>query len=133
MQYMYNRTRDDDSSGGKKIDDLLDALIARLTGVDIKLPRMKTAYNVWGPLHREIVDPIFQSRVKEKNVHTSQHIALRSAIYKELFAEQPQETQEKYTKQASREHEQAVRDARKKAARRASTTPHDRQMSVTVF
>lgn len=128
MQYMHSRSTEDNSPGGKKIDELLDVVISRLTGVEIKVPRQKTPYNVWGPLHRDMVDPIFKERVKEKSVPSNQQIALRSAIYKELFAAQPRETQEKYARQATRDHEQALREARKKAARRASTTPQDRQM-----
>lgn len=128
MHYMHSKSNADASSGKKKTTDLMDIIAARLTGDDLKVPRKKTAYNVWGPLHRHIVDPVFNKRVKESGISASQHIALRSAIYKELFAELPHNTQDRYNMQAIQEHEQAEREARKKAAQPASTKPHDRQM-----
>lgn len=126
MQYMHSPSNG--GSGGKKTNALMDILATRLTGTEAKVPRKKTAYNVWGPQHRHIVDPIFQERVKESDVPASGYIALRSAIYKELFVELPQETQDKYIKQAAEQHERLEHKARKKATQSASTKPHDRQM-----
>lgn len=102
-------------------------LMGRLTGTDFKIPRLKTGYNAWGPQNRDVVDPIFNQRVESGNVPATQHLALRSAIYKELFEQLTPEKQADWIQTATREHEKAVRELRKKMEGSVSTKPEDRQ------
>lgn len=88
---------------------------------------MKTAYNLWGPEHRFFVDPIFDERVKENDVPTKNHAALRSAIYKELFDELPKDEQLEWVKRAEEEHRAALKDIERKMNAGPSTAPEDRQ------
>lgn len=107
--------------------DIVSALTAKILGIDAKLPRLKTAYNIWGPQHRELVDPVFSKRVEDDSVPSNLHIALRSSIYKELFEKLPEDEQEMWAKAAVREHEKAVREIKKNMEQGASIAPQDRQ------
>lgn len=128
MHYMHSTEHDAKLSTKSGTGSaIVSALTAKILGVDAKLPRLKTAYNVWGPQHREIVDPVFSKRVEDDSVPSNQHIALRSAIYKELFEKLPEDEQEMWAKAAIREHEKAVKGIKKNLERGASTTPQDRQ------
>lgn len=128
MHYMHTRGNPENaSSTGKNINDPLTILMGKLIGVNFKMPRMKTGYNMWGPQHRAEVDPIFKQRVEAANLPKSQHIALRSAVYKELFENLPADEQQLWTKAATREHEKAVQEIRKKMQGGISTEPEDRQ------
>lgn len=105
-------------------------LTAKLTGLGIKKPRMKTAYNLWGPQHRFFVDPIFDQRVMEGNVPAKNQAALRSAIYKELFEDLSAEEKAEWTERAQREHQEALVDIDKKLKSKPSVKPEDRQKCV---
>lgn len=102
-------------------------LTAKLTGNSIQKPRQKTAYNVWGPKNRCFVDPIFNERVRNEDVPAKRHAALRSAIYKELFEELPQDEQQEWIEQAEREHTEAIQKADGALKSEPSSAPEDRQ------
>ncbi len=87
-------------------------LATQLTGHPVQKPRLKTAYNVWGPHNRCFIDPIFKQRVREGNIPAKQQAALCSALYKELFEELPEEEQKEWTERAENEHREAVESAR---------------------
>lgn len=93
-------------------------------------PRLKTPYNLWGPQHRAITDPVFHARVKEGDVPASQQLALRSSVYKELFEELPVAEQEEWTDRAEEEHQNALAEHKKAMAGPPSTKPEDRQRYV---
>lgn len=130
MQYMYTKSKEAASSSSKDENHPMTILMGRLTGVDFKMPRLKTGYNIWGPQNRDIVDPIFNQRVEAGKVPTNQHLALRSAIYKELFEQLTPEKQAEWVQTATREHEKAVRELKKKMNGGVSTEPEDRQKYV---
>lgn len=88
---------------------------------------MKTAYNVWGPEHRDIVDPIFQQRVQDENVPAKNQAALRSAIYKECFNELEDVAQQAWITRAEREHQEALSKVEDRLHAAALTTPEARQ------
>lgn len=96
------------------------ALKAKLAGVDTKVPRLRTAYNVWGPQHRSVVDPIFATRVRDGDVPSNQHLALRSSIYKELFDALPEAEQQEWAEKAKQEHDRALEDLKTQAKRATS-------------
>lgn len=88
---------------------------------------MKTAYNIWGPEHRLLVDPVFQQRVRDGNVPGKNQAALRSAIYKEFFDQLDEDEQREWTERAEREHQQALANIEKGLQSGPSTTPEARQ------
>ncbi len=107
-------------------------LTARLTGNSGQKPRQKTAYNLWGPKNRCFVDPIFKERVLAGDVPSKQQAALRSAIYKELLEELPQEEQQEWIEQAEKEHREAMQKAdsaltSEASSAQASSAPADHQ------
>lgn len=102
-------------------------LMAQLTGNSTQRPRQKTAYNIWGPKNRFFVDPIFNERVREGNVPARRQATLRSAIYKELFDELPENERKEWTERAEREHAEALRKADKTLQSGPSTETEDRQ------
>lgn len=112
LAYVYSKTCGKDASfdakGKKGVPDPLTALKAKLAGVELKTPRMRTAYNVWGPQHRSIVDPVYNKRVQDGNVPAKEQLALCSSVYKELFEELPEAEQKKWADTAKRDHEQAL-------------------------
>lgn len=105
-------------------------LTAQLTGSSLQKPRQKTAYNLWGPENRAFVDPVFNDRVREGSVPAKRQAALRSAIYKELFDELPDDERQEWTERAEREHMQALKKFNKTLEKIPSTKPEDRQRSV---
>lgn len=127
LQYQYNKTRDDQTSFDKGTPTSLAVLTAKLTGIGLKKPRMKTPYNIWGPEHRYFVDPIFKQRVEEKNVPAKNQAALRSAIYKELFNDLPEDEKKEWAERAEQEHRLALEEIENKMNSNPSTAPEDRQ------
>ena len=109
------------------------ALMAKLTGTSVQKPRLRTAFNLWGPANRCFVDPIFQDRVREGAVPASGHAALRSAIYKELFNELPEEERQEWVKKAEREHQEALTKVNQALKAGASDEPADRQRYNYLF
>lgn len=105
-------------------------LMAKLTGNVLQKPRQKTAYNLWGPQNRCFVDPIFNERVQQGNVPAKQQAALRSAIYKELFDELPDDERREWTEKAEQEHKDALKKARDVLQAGPSTAPEERQRYV---
>lgn len=103
------------------------ALMAKLTGVSIRKPRQKTPYNLWGPQNRCFVDPVFNERVSEGNIPAKQHAALRSAIYKELFEELPEDEQNEWIELSAQQHKEAVKKIDRALKGGPSTLPEDRQ------
>lgn len=108
----------------------MSSITSKLLGLELKLPRRRTAYNVWGPKHRAEVDPVFQQRVDELSVGKEHHAAIRSAVYKDLFERLPADTQKKWMDIAEHEHEDAVAEVKKKFKQSFSTSPADRQWYV---
>ena len=102
-------------------------LLSKITGTTLQRPRLRTPYNLWGPQNRCFIDPIFRERVKEGNVPASRQAALRSAIYKELFEELPEEERNEWAKRAEDEHREAVAKVEKALKSEPSTNPADRQ------
>lgn len=88
---------------------------------------MKTPYNIWGPENRDVVDPIVKKRVLDGNVPPKQQLALRSAIYKELFAQLPEEEQQEYIDRSELEHQEALDKMYEKLRSPASQKPEDLQ------
>lgn len=116
--------------------DPMAILTAQLTGHSIQKPRQKTAYNLWGPQNRCFIDPIFNERVREGDVPAKQHAALRSAIYKELFDELPEDERREWVKRSETEHAEALEKANKNLKSGPPTEPEDRQRSafyLTIF
>lgn len=107
-------------------------LTAQLTGNTLQKPRQKTAYNIWGPENRCFIDPVFNERVREDGVPARQQAALRSAIYKELFSELPDDERREWTERAEREHAEALIKFNKTLKKVPSTKPEDRQRCVTI-
>lgn len=110
--------------------DPIAVLTAKLTGNSITRPRMRTPYNLWGPSNRCFVDPIFLERVRDGNIPSKQHAAVRSSLYKELFEELPQDEQREWVERAEREHREAVEKVDGPLKAGPSTAPQDRQRSV---
>ena len=102
-------------------------LTAKLTGNSGQKPRQKTAYNLWGPKNRCFVDPIFNERVLAGDVPFKRQAALRSAIYKELFEDLPQEEQQEWIERTEQEHREAIQKADSTLTSEASSAPADRQ------
>lgn len=90
-------------------------------------PRKKTPANLWGPQNRALVDPVFNDRVETDNVPASQHLKIRSAIYKEMFDALPQAEQKEWQDRAEREHETQLKAQRDAMKAPPSTVPADRQ------
>lgn len=88
---------------------------------------MKTPYNLWGPEHRFFVDPIFDQRVQEGQVAAKNHAALRSAIYKELFDELPEDEQKEWRERAILEHQKALEEVEGRMNSDPQTAPEARQ------
>lgn len=102
-------------------------LMAKLTGNVLHKPHQRTAYNLWGPQNRCFVDPIFNERVREGNIPVKQQAALRSAVYKELFDELPEDKRRDWIKQAEEEHKIALKKAEDVWSAGPSAAPEDRQ------
>ncbi len=105
-------------------------LVAKLTGATVTRPRLRTAYNLWGPQNRCFVDPVFQERVRNGNVPARQHAALRSAIYKEMFEELPANEKQEWVEQAEAEHRNALEKVADPFKADPSSAPRDRQRFV---
>lgn len=114
-----------------KPGDPMKAIADKFLGIDaVKKPRMKTPYNIWGPEHRSIVDPIFKQRVQDGDVPSKKQLALRSAVYKELFEELPEDEQQEYLDRAELEHEEALEKMYAKVRAPPSQKPEDLQSYV---
>lgn len=107
-------------------------LMSKLTGISLHRPRMKTAYNLWGPENRGEVDPVFVQRVRDDNVPVARQAALRSAIYKECFEALPMDQQEAYALRAEAEHKEALQKIEDALNSGPSTAPADRQRWVVL-
>lgn len=108
-------------------------LNAKLTGSTVTRPRLRTPYNLWGPSNRCFVDPVFQERVRDGSVPARRQAALRSAIYKEMFEELPENEQREWAEKAEREHKDALEKVSGPLKAGPSTTPQDRQRFVILF
>lgn len=113
--------------------DPMATLMTKLTGNSIQRPRLRTAYNLWGPAHRCFVDPVFQERAQQENLPASRHAALRSSIYKELFDELPQEERQEWFDRAEQEHQAALAKVSLALKTGASTAPEDRQRYISLW
>lgn len=102
-------------------------LMSKLTGISIHRPRLKTAYNLWGPENRVDVDPVFVERVRTDNVSVAHQAALRSAIYKEYFDALPEDQRNAWALRAEREHKEALQKIEDALKSGPSTAPADRQ------
>lgn len=105
----------------------MSILAAKLSGVSTTKPRKKTPANLWGPQNRALVDPVFNDRVEKGNVPSSQHLKLRSAIYKEMFDALPQAEQNEWQERADKEHDTQLKAQRDAMSAPPSTAPADRQ------
>lgn len=104
--------------------------MTKLTGTSVQRPRLRTAYNLWGPANRCFVDPIFHDRVRDDNVPATRQAALRSAIYKELFDELPNDERQEWIKKAEEEHQAALAKVSIALKNGASEAPEDRQRYI---
>ncbi|KJA13205.1 hypothetical protein HYPSUDRAFT_151852, partial [Hypholoma sublateritium FD-334 SS-4] len=95
--------------------DRMAILAAKLTGNTATKPRLRTAYNLWGPQNC-----CFQA-------------ALRSAIYKEMFEELPPNEQREWAEKAEDEHHEALKKIAEPLDTGPSTTPQDRQRIIECF
>lgn len=102
-------------------------LIGCLLGKDLKKPRCKMAYNVWGPQHRFFVNPLFSEHVQADNIPAKRHAAVRSELYKELFEELDEEEKEEWRSRAKEEHEASIKELTVKLKEKPSTSPEARQ------
>ena len=102
-------------------------LSAKLTGITVTRPRMRTPYNLWGPAHRCLVDPVFRERVCDGQIPAKRQAALRSAIYKELFEELPDEERQEWVIKAEQKHQAALEKINDPLKAGPSTNPSDRQ------
>lgn len=102
-------------------------LMAKLTGNALHKPRQKTAYNLWGPQNRCFVDPVFNDRVREGNVPAKQQAALRSAVYKELFDDLPEDERNEWIEKAAQEHKEALKNSHDILQAGPSSAAEDRQ------
>ncbi len=91
LQYQYSKTQSQKTTFEIGSSDPMAILMSKITGNSLQRPRQKTAYNLWGPEHRHLIDPIFKERVREGNVPATQQAALHSSLYKELFEELPED------------------------------------------
>ncbi|KJA12734.1 hypothetical protein HYPSUDRAFT_210178 [Hypholoma sublateritium FD-334 SS-4] len=64
LTYQYNKTHAPKTKFKVGSSDPMAVLTAKLTGNlnAVHKPRQKTAYNIWGPMNRYFVDPIFNER-----------------------------------------------------------------------
>ncbi len=132
MQYVYNKTKSKSTSYiAGSVNDPMSVLMSKLTGVSLSRPRLKTAYNIWGPENRYDIDPIFVQRVREGNVPPSRQAALRSSIYKEYFDALPEEEKQIYVRRAEEEHQEALKKVENALKSGPSTDPADRQRCAT--
>lgn len=131
MQYVYNKTKSKSASYiAGSVNDPMSVLMSKLTGVSLTRPRLKTAYNLWGPENRYDIDPIFVQRVREGNVPVSRQAALRSSIYKEYFDALPEEEKQIWISRAEEEHQDALKKVEDALKSGPSTSPADRQRWV---
>lgn len=130
LAYQYNKNRSQKSKFEFGSSDPLATLTTKLTGNSVQKPRQKTAYNVWGPLNRCFIDPIFNERVRDGSVPAKQQAALRSSLYKELFEELPEEEQREWIDRAEEEHRAAIQNAANILKSGPSAAVDDRQRYV---
>ena len=69
-------------------------------------------------------------RVREGNIPAKQQAALRSALYKELFEELPEEERQEWAEKAELEHKEALSKVNNTLKSGASFAPADRQRYV---
>ncbi len=110
--------------------DPMAILMSKLTGNTFQRPRQKTAYNLWGPENRNIVDPVFKQRMQEGNVPAKHQAALRSSIYKELFEALPEDDRQRWVERAEREHRESLEKIDSNLKSGPSTAPEDLQRCI---
>ncbi|KJA26036.1 hypothetical protein HYPSUDRAFT_133378, partial [Hypholoma sublateritium FD-334 SS-4] len=132
LHYQFTKSQTKKTTVDVGSTDPMAALMTKLTGTSVQRPRLRTAYNLWGPAHRCFIDPVFQERVRQENVPASRHAALRSSIYKELFDELPQEERQEWSNKAEQEHQAALAKVSHALKTGASTAPEDRQRCVII-
>ncbi|KJA13853.1 hypothetical protein HYPSUDRAFT_151072, partial [Hypholoma sublateritium FD-334 SS-4] len=131
LQYVHNKSKNSKTSCDlTSVNDPMTVLTSKITGMPLQRPRLRTAYNLWGPHHRAFIDPIFQERVKEGKVPASRQAALRSAIYKELFEKLPKEERDEWANRAEDEHREAMAKVEKALKSEPSSDPTDRQRII---
>lgn len=133
LQYIYSKNKAGESDFNKAAKDPIANITSKLLGVELKLPRRRTAYNVWGLKHRAEIDPVFDQKIKELGAKKEQHAAVCSSVYKDLFEELPADVQEKWAAIAEREHKQAVAEVKKRFKNSISSVPEDRQRCVSLL
>ncbi|KAF8196481.1 hypothetical protein BJ912DRAFT_846763 [Pholiota molesta] len=86
----YQYAKDENSTKHITVgsEDPMTVLLAKLAGIPVKKPRMKTAYILWGQRNRQA--------------------ALRTKVYKECFAELDEEERKDYENEAAEEHRAAL-------------------------
>jgi hypothetical protein len=114
-------------------EDPMDVLMAKLAGIPLKKPRLRTGHNIWGSTNRQRVDAVYEERVRADNVPMKRRATLRMQIYKELFDALDDETKQEYEKRAVEEHEAAVKKIDETLNSPPSQNPVDRQQYVFVF
>jgi hypothetical protein len=89
-------------------EDPMAVLMANLTGIPMKKPRVKTGYNLWSRDNREIVDAVYEERVRVGSIPSKMRAALRVQVYKECFERVDQGIRKDYERKAIEEHRIAV-------------------------
>ena len=113
--------------------DPMAILMSKLTGNSLQRPRQKTAYNLWGPENRHLIDPIFMERVQEGNVPATQQAALCNLLYKELFEELPEDERKEWAERATREHREALEKIEGNLKSGPLTAPADLQRCINIY
>ncbi|KJA15176.1 hypothetical protein HYPSUDRAFT_149496, partial [Hypholoma sublateritium FD-334 SS-4] len=112
LQYVHNKTKNQQAAYSMgSVDDPMAVLMSKLTGISLHRPRLKTAYNLWGPENRA-------------------EAALRSAIYKECFDALPEEQKKAWALRAEAEHNESLRKVEDALKAGPSTSPVDRQKVI---
>ncbi|KAF9471423.1 hypothetical protein BDN70DRAFT_820018, partial [Pholiota conissans] len=114
LQYQYNKGK----APAKRIEvgsnDPIAIMQAKLTGVPMKKPRLRQAYNIW-------------ERVKTGNVSQHLRAAIRSQVYRDCFNELDEDEKKEYEKEAVEEHKATLAKIEEGLNGPASQDPEDRQ------
>uniref|UniRef100_A0A8H8CFR3 Uncharacterized protein n=1 Tax=Psilocybe cubensis TaxID=181762 RepID=A0A8H8CFR3_PSICU len=129
LAYQYAR----DNGKQKKADVSLLDILRQLTGKEACRPRMKTPANVWRKTQRDAIDREYErqaalARLRGQPVKSSNKVADRDRIAREMYAALPKSEQERWKKVAKEEHEAAMEMY--DGDNELSTDPADRQRAI---
>ncbi|KAF9470225.1 hypothetical protein BDN70DRAFT_902281, partial [Pholiota conissans] len=108
-------------------EDPLVVLMTKIAGIPLKKPRMRTAHNVWSQENRQLVDAIFDERIRIEDVPLTKRAGVRMQVYKECFDKLDLEVKRTYEKKAAEEHRLAIEKIELELNSPPSQDPADRQ------